>query len=110
MTKKFKSLGATGIELKRIVSDPGNRFLSILSEEHLKDSNKLAPKQDGFLRNSAVISSLFNQGRLLWTAVYSAVRYFTGSITGVKKWAEVNTNRNINKYKKMIITYINKRK
>ena len=50
--------------------------LSLLSNEILRDCNEFCKLDKGPLRASALISSLFNEGKLIWNTPYARRQYW----------------------------------
>lgn len=99
---KFNASIDIANHIENTVINTQSRAIEIITNEFVKDSNKdLVPKQEGILRNSALVSSDYKRGLAIWSTEYASKVYFEGSLTGVAMWGDVNAQRNMNKYELM---------
>jgi len=112
MPKTYDSLKETEKDLRGFIADTGGAYTGMITEEFLKDSNApgVAPKQDGTLKNSSILSTNYKDGIIYYTTPYARRRYYEGSVTGEREWLKKNRQRNFKKYLKMITNLFNKRK
>ena len=101
----YKNLAETEADLLKFTEKDQDTITGIVTGELLKDSNKhgVAPFRDGTLKNSSILSSILEEGLIIYSVAYARVLYFLGSISGILMWVEVTALKNKKKYKKMII-------
>ena len=101
----YKNLAETEADLLKFTEKDQETITGIVTGELLKDSNKqgVAPKADGTLINSSILSSRLEEGLIIYSVAYARKLYFLGSISGKLMWVEATALLNSKKYKKMII-------
>jgi hypothetical protein len=111
MAKTFKTLEESTKFIIDTAEKTQKQSVLTIANEHLKDSNNLAPIDKGTLRNSGkVLKTDKTMGRIGWGVAYAKRLWYEGSKTAPKKWGIVALKENKDKYKKMYINLFNNNK
>lgn len=87
--------------LKNRIRYKGNKAISVLKNEIIKDTHPYVPMRDGYLRHSAISSTGTNKTQIVYRKVYARFLYYgkvmVGKITR-RPWAKKGeTKEKINK-------------
>ncbi len=101
-------------ETKAVVNAINNaekHGLGIITNEFVKDANSYAPLDQGILRASAIINTIYNKGLAIWKTPYAERLWYGDTFNFSKdsnpnaqsRWGDVAWAKNIKKYKKMYL-------